>query len=160
MSWNVAYGERTPHSGKFALPQGDALLANSNDVTTMPLKRLLIVDDEESIQKVVRLSLKMEASWDTITASSGPECIRQAEIHQPDAILLDVMMPEIDGIATFEALHDNPKTQSIPVILLTAKTQTAEKRLFQKLGVAGVITKPFNPLTLASQIAKLLDWSL
>lgn len=126
----------------------------------MQLKRLLIVDDEESIQKVVRLSLKMEASWDTITASSGPECIRQAEIHQPDAILLDVMMPEIDGIATFEALHDNPKTQSIPVILLTAKTQTAEKRLFQKLGVAGVITKPFNPLTLASQIAKLLDWSL
>ncbi|MEM7771372.1 MAG: response regulator [Cyanobacteria bacterium P01_E01_bin.6] len=126
----------------------------------MNSKRLLIVDDEESIQKVVSLSLKMEANWNTITASSGQEGIRQAEIHQPDAILLDVMMPEIDGIATFEALHRNPKTKPIPVILLTAKTQTSEKRLFQKLGVAGVITKPFNPLTLASQIVELLNWSL
>ena len=126
----------------------------------MQPKRILVVDDEESIQKVVRLSLKMEASWDTITASSGQEGIRQAEIHQPDAILLDVMMPEIDGIATFEALNRNPKTQAIPVILLTAKTRTSEKRLFQNLGVAGVITKPFNPLTLASQMAKLLDWSV
>ncbi|NER82076.1 MAG: response regulator [Leptolyngbya sp. SIO1D8] len=126
----------------------------------MQSKRVLVVDDEESIQKVVSLSLKMEASWEIITASSGQEGINQAELHQPDAILLDVMMPEIDGIATFEALHDNPKTQPIPVILLTAKTGTAEKRLFQKMGVAGVITKPFNPLTLASQIAKLLNWSL
>ncbi|MEO0535954.1 MAG: response regulator [Cyanobacteria bacterium P01_A01_bin.123] len=125
----------------------------------MQSKQILVVDDEESIQKVVSLSLKMEANWDIVTASSGRDGIRQAEIHQPDAILLDVMMPEIDGIATFEALHDNAKTQSIPVILLTAKTRTAEKRLFQKIGVAGVITKPFNPLTLASQIAKLLNWS-
>ncbi|MEO1519639.1 MAG: response regulator [Cyanobacteria bacterium J06633_2] len=126
----------------------------------MNLKRLLIVDDEESIQKVVRLSLKMEAGWETIGASSGKEGIRQAELHQPDAILLDVMMPEIDGITTFGQLHQNPKTQQTPVILLTAKTQTSEKRLFQKLGVAGVITKPFNPLTLASQIAELLNWSI
>ena len=70
------------------------------------------------------------------------------------------MMPEIDGIATFKSLHENPQTQSIPVILLTAKTRTAEKRLLQKIGVAGVITKPFNPLTLASQVAKLLNWSI
>lgn len=126
----------------------------------MQSKQILVVDDEESIQKVVRLSLKLEANWNIVTASSGQEGIHQAEVHQPDAILLDVMMPEIDGIATFEALHDNPKTQSIPVILLTAKTRAAEKRLFQNLGVAGVITKPFNPLTLASQIAKLLNWSI
>ncbi|MEM9002454.1 MAG: response regulator [Cyanobacteria bacterium P01_F01_bin.86] len=123
-------------------------------------KCVLVIDDEESIQKVVKLSLKMEASWETITASSGQEGIRQAEMHQPDAILLDVMMPEIDGIATFETLNENPQTQSIPVILLTAKTGTSEKRLFQKIGVAGVITKPFNPLTLASQVAKLLGWSI
>ncbi len=123
-----------------------------------PPKRILIVDDEESIQKVVSLSLKLEASWESITASSGKEGIRQAEDHCPDAILLDVMMPELDGIATFEALGSNPKTESIPVILLTAKTRTAEKKLFQKLGVAGVILKPFNPLSLASEISKLLAW--
>ncbi|MGD1908741.1 MAG: response regulator [Leptolyngbyaceae cyanobacterium] len=126
----------------------------------MTLKRVLVVDDEESIQKVVSLSLKMEANWDIVTASSGQEGIAQAELHGPDVILLDVMMPEMDGIATFEALCENPRTQTIPVVLLTAKTRTAEKRLFQKIGVAGVITKPFNPLTLASQIASLLDWPL
>ncbi|MGB3295582.1 MAG: response regulator [Phormidesmis sp.] len=123
-------------------------------------KRILIVDDEESIQKVVSLSLKLEASWESITASSGKEGIRQAEVHHPDAILLDVMMPELDGIATFEALGNNPKTSAIPVILLTAKTRTAERRLFQNIGVAGVILKPFNPLALASEIAKLLDWTI
>ncbi len=125
-----------------------------------PPKRILIVDDEESIQKVVSLSLKMEASWESLRASSGVEGIHQAEIHQPDAILLDVMMPEMDGIETFSALENNPKTQGIPVIFLTAKTQASEKRLFQSIGVAGVITKPFKPLALASTIAQLLDWSL
>lgn len=123
-------------------------------------KCILIVDDEESIQKVVRLSLRLEASWESITASSGKEGIAQAEKHYPDAILLDVMMPDLDGISTFEALDKNPKTCSIPVILLTAKTRAAEKRLFQTMGVAGVIIKPFTPLTLASQIAKLLNWTL
>lgn len=123
-----------------------------------PPKRILIVDDEESIQKVVKLSLKMEASWESITASSGMEGIRQAEIHQPDAILLDVMMPDMDGVETFAALQNNPKTKAIPVILLTAKTQSAEKRLFQEMVVSGVITKPFKPLALASTISQLLQW--
>ncbi|PZO12924.1 MAG: two-component system response regulator [Leptolyngbya foveolarum] len=123
-----------------------------------PPKRILIVDDEESIQKVVRLSLKMEASWESITASSGVEGIRQAEIRQPDAILLDVMMPDMDGVETFAALQNNPKTRAIPVILLTAKTQSAEKRLFQEMGVSGVIIKPFKPLALASTISQLLQW--
>ncbi|KPQ35429.1 MAG: Response regulator [Phormidesmis priestleyi Ana] len=126
----------------------------------MPAKSVLIIDDEVSIQKVVSLSLKMEANWSVITASSGKEGILQAEHHLPDVILLDVMMPELDGIATFEALRDNPVTHSIPVILLTAKTRADDKQLFQKLGVAGVITKPFPPLTLASKIAQMVNWSL
>ncbi len=123
-------------------------------------KRILIVDDEESIQKVVSLSLKMEANWESVLASSGAEGIQQAEIHQPDAILLDVMMPVMDGIDTFSALENNPKTRAIPVIFLTAKTQASEKRLFQETGVAGVITKPFEPLALAATISQLLHWSL
>ena len=126
----------------------------------MSTKSVLIIDDEVSIQKVVSLSLQMEANWTVLTASSGQEGIRQAERHRPDVILLDVMMPEVDGIATFEALQNNPITQTIPVVLLTAKTRTAEKQLFEKLGVAGVITKPFPPLALASEIAKLVDWTM
>lgn len=123
-------------------------------------KLILVIDDEEPIQKVVGLSLKMEADWQIICASSGPEGITLAEASQPDAILLDVMMPEVDGIQTFERLSNNLQTKDIPVILLTAKTGTAEKRLFQKIGVTGVITKPFDPLSLASQIAKLTGWLL
>ncbi|MEL6128774.1 MAG: response regulator [Cyanobacteria bacterium J06627_3] len=126
----------------------------------MKTKRILVIDDEESIQKVVSLSLKMEANWEIICASSGKDGLREAEVQQPDAVLLDVMMPEMDGIATFERLNNNLQTKAIPVILLTAKTGTAEKRLFQKIGVTGVITKPFNPLALASQMAKLLGWQL
>lgn len=126
----------------------------------MTSKLILLIDDEEPIQKVVRLSLEMEANWQIICASSGKAGVYQAEKHQPDAILLDVMMPEIDGITTFERLRNNLQTKAIPVILLTAKTGTAEKRLFQKIGVTGVITKPFNPLTLASQMARLLKWQL
>jgi two-component system, OmpR family, alkaline phosphatase synthesis response regulator PhoP len=69
-----------------------------------------------------------------------------------------VMMPEMDGIATFKALQSNPETQQIPVIFLTAKAQTAEKRQFNDLGVSGVITKPFNSLDLPDQITKILHW--
>lgn len=123
-------------------------------------KLILVIDDEEPIQKVVSLSLKMEADWQIICASSGREGVTLAETRQPDAILLDVMMPEVDGITTFERLHNNLQTKNIPVILLTAKTGTAEKRLFQKIGVTGVITKPFDPLSLASQIARLIGWQL
>ncbi len=126
----------------------------------MTHKRILIIDDEEAIQKVVKLSLKMEAEWDVLTATSGPEGVTNAETEQPDAILLDVMMPDMDGIATFKALQSNAKTEPIPVIFLTAKAQTAEKRQFSNVGVAGVITKPFNSLTLASEIAKILGWPL
>ena len=126
----------------------------------MTSKLILVIDDEQPIQKVVRLSLRMEANWQTVCAVSGQEGVHLAETRQPDAILLDIMMPEIDGISTFEMLHNNLLTKDIPVIVLTAKTGTAEKRLFQKIGVTGVITKPFDPLTLASQMAKLLGWQL
>jgi CheY-like chemotaxis protein len=124
----------------------------------MSSKRVLIVDDEETIQTVVQFGIRMAAGWDVLAASSGPKGIQTAETEQPDVILLDVMMPEMDGIATFKALQSNPETQQIPVIFLTAKAQTAEKRQFNDLGVSGVITKPFNSLDLPDQITKILHW--
>lgn len=126
----------------------------------MAEKRILIIDDEQAIQAVASLSLKLEADWQVITANSGTEGIIIAGQEQPDAILLDVMMPILDGIETFKQLQQGPLTRNIPVILLTAKAQAAEQQQFQSLGVAGVITKPFNSLTLASQIAQVLGWSL
>lgn len=121
-------------------------------------KRVLIIDDEEAIQTVVKFGLKMSVGWDVLTANSGLEGIQCAQAEQPDIILLDVMMPEMDGLATFERLRRHPETQSIPVILLTAKAQASEKRVFQKTGVNGVITKPFNSLDLAGEITHILSW--
>lgn len=121
-------------------------------------KRVLIIDDEEAIQTVVKFGLKMSVGWDVLTANSGPEGIDRAQVEQPDIILLDVMMPEMDGLTTFQHLRHHPQTSTIPIILLTAKAQASEKRIFQKTGVNGVITKPFNSLDLAGEITRILDW--
>ncbi len=123
-------------------------------------KCILLIDDEETIQEVVQVGIEIEAGWQVAIASSGMEGIALAQAKKPDVILLDVMMPDMDGISTLSELKANQKTQSIPVILLTAKTQTADKNQFQNLGVIGVITKPFNSMTLASRIAKILQWKL
>ncbi len=125
----------------------------------MTEKRILIIDDEESIQTVVEFGLKMTAGWEVISASSGNEGISRAQTEPLDMILLDVMMPEMDGLATFRALQLNDQTRSIPVIFLTAKAQASEKRLFHETGVNGIITKPFNALELAQQICQVLNWT-
>ena len=123
-------------------------------------KNILLIDDEETIQEVVQVGIEIEAGWQVAIASSGLEGINLAQNQQPDAILLDVMMPDLDGISTLSRLKANVKTRTIPVIFLTAKTQAAEKDQFKSLGVVDVITKPFNSMTLASQIAKILGWKL
>ncbi|MGI0494326.1 response regulator [Alkalinema pantanalense CENA528] len=121
-------------------------------------KHILIVDDEMDIQAVARLALQTVAGWQVTTASSGAEGIAQAQRLQPDAILLDVMMPEVDGLSTLQQLHTHPKTRSIPVILMTAKTQLPGMEHFSTLGIAAVITKPFKAMQLAQQIAQALAW--
>jgi CheY-like chemotaxis protein len=123
-------------------------------------KSILLIDDEETIQEVVQVGIEIESDWQVAIASSGLEGINLAQSQQPDAILLDVMMPEMDGIDTLSHLKSNHKTSAIPVIFLTAKAQAEEKNQFQSLGVVDVITKPFNSLTLASQIATILGWKL
>lgn len=126
----------------------------------MTKKNILLIDDEETIQEVVQVGIEIEAGWQVVTASSGLAGIDLAQNHRPDAILLDVMMPNLDGIDTLSRLKSNDKTSNIPVIFLTAKAQAEEKKQFQNLGVVDVITKPFNSMTLASQIAKILGWEL
>lgn len=124
----------------------------------MSSKRVLIIDDEETIQKVVQFGIRMAAGWDVLAASSGSNGIQTAQAEQPDVILLDVMMPDMDGIDTFRLLQAHPETEQIPVILLTAKAQTSEKQQFHDLGISGVITKPFNALDLPDRITKILRW--
>ena len=122
------------------------------------MHRLLIVDDEDDIREVAALSLEATANWEILTASSGREGMVVAAAEKPDAILMDVMMPEMDGPTTFKQMQQNPAIAGIPVVLLTAKVQGVDQRRFAGLGVAGVLFKPFDPLTLASQICEVLGW--
>lgn len=120
--------------------------------------RILIIDDEDDIREVAALSLESVAGWEVIVAGSGPQGLARAIEYQPDAILLDVMMPGMDGPTTFRELRKNPATSGIPVLLLTAKVQSSDQRRFADLGVDGVLFKPFDPLTLHKQIATTLGW--
>jgi CheY-like chemotaxis protein len=124
------------------------------------MRRILIIDDEEDIREVAALSLEATAGWEVLTASSGAEGIRVAAESSPapDAILMDVMMPEMDGPTTFRQMQQNPALVRIPVLLLTAKVQGVDQRRFAGLGFAGVLFKPFDPLTLAAQVSEKLGW--
>lgn len=121
--------------------------------------RILIIDDEDDIREVAALSLETVAGWEVTTASSGALGLQRAIDYQPDAILLDVMMPGMDGPSTFRELRKNPATAHIPVLLLTAKVQSTDQRRFADLGVNAVLFKPFDPLTLSTQIAGVLGWN-
>jgi CheY-like chemotaxis protein len=125
----------------------------------MPVRRILIIDDEDDIREVAALSLESVAGWQVTTASSGAEGMRIATTELPDAILMDVMMPAMDGPTTFREMQKLPELASIPVILLTAKVQGVDQRRFAGLGVTAVLFKPFDPLTLAEQMADALGWS-
>jgi CheY-like chemotaxis protein len=122
-------------------------------------RKILIIDDEDDIREVAALSLESVAGWEVVTASSGSQGLARAAEHQPDAILLDVMMPGMDGPTTFRELRKNPVTAKIPVLLLTAKVQNSDQRRFADLGVESVLFKPFDPLTLADQISGALGWN-
>jgi CheY-like chemotaxis protein len=120
---------------------------------------ILVIDDEDDIREVAALSLETVAGWQVFTANSGAQGLARAVEHQPDAILLDVMMPGMDGPTTFRELRKNPATARIPVLLLTAKVQSSDQRRFADLGVEAILLKPFDPLTLSTQIASILGWS-
>lgn len=123
----------------------------------MPIKRVLLAEDEEDIQKVARMSLKFQGGVDVVVASNGEECLQCAERETFDVILLDAMMPKLDGYETCRRLKANPNTRDIPVIFLTAKTQAYEVKQGLELGAIGYLTKPFEPTTLFRQIVELVE---
>ncbi|NJK64583.1 MAG: response regulator [Synechococcaceae cyanobacterium SM2_3_1] len=104
------------------------------------------------------ISLVTMAGWQILEAESGREGIAMAEATQPDAILLDYMMPEMDGPMTLQQLQTNPSTATIPVIILTALLASSHKTELLKQGAKGLITKPFDPVKLKDEIAQILGW--
>lgn len=121
-------------------------------------RRILIIDDDDDIRVVVQLALQKFCGWSAIAAETGRLGIEQARLNELDVILLDVSMPDMDGFVVFQQLQTDPNTRSIPVILLTAKVLTIDRQQFATMPVAGVITKPFDPVTIGTQITRLLRW--
>ncbi|MBZ4399021.1 response regulator [Myxococcus sp. MISCRS1] len=120
------------------------------------LRKVMLVDDEEDIRAIGRLSLSRVGKWDTVLAASGAEALSKAAEELPDLILLDVMMPGMDGPTTFGELRKQAATSSTPIIFMTAKVQKQEVERYLGLGAVGVISKPFDPMTLPKEIRKLV----
>lgn len=121
------------------------------------MSRILYIDDEPDIREVAQMALELAAGFDVRTAASGEEGLHQAAAWRPDLILLDVMMPGMDGPTVLKKLQDNPETASIPVVFITARTQAQEVAALQALGARGVIAKPFDPMGLGDQASRYLE---
>ncbi|MCS7002946.1 MAG: response regulator [Dehalococcoidia bacterium] len=121
------------------------------------LRTILMVEDEPDIRAIAKLALEAIGGFTVRVAESGHEALRVAPVVQPDLILLDVMMPGMDGLATFAALRQLPALSRTPVVFMTAKVQRHEVEHYTSLGALDVISKPFDPMTLASTIAGI--WS-
>ncbi len=116
------------------------------------LKRLLFVEDEPDIQVVACLALEAIGKFQVEICSSGREALEKASGFGPDLILLDVMMPGMDGPTTLGALREQPQTATTPVIFMTAKVQPYEVAEYKRLGALDVIAKPFDPMQLSANI--------
>ena len=124
----------------------------------MTAKRILVIDDDNGIRDLIAMVLEANAEWTVLTAASGGEGLEAAEVEQPDAIVLDMVMPDMDGRATLEKLQAKGATQNIPTILLTASTHLVPQEVLGNSQVLGVLTKPFEVIQLAEQIREMLHW--
>lgn len=123
----------------------------------MTIQTVMMVDDEEDIRKVGEISLSMVGRWRAVMACGAEQALELAARENPDVILLDVMMPRVDGPTTFAWLRESSATAKIPIIFMTAKVQTQEVNRYLSLGAAGVIPKPFDPMELPAQIRRLIE---
>ena len=119
--------------------------------------KVLVVDDEDDIRRIAALSLSAVGGMDVCEAAGGAAGLRQAREERPDVVLLDMMMPGMDGVETFHALKADPETAGIPVVFLTAKGMSSEGERVRSLGARGVLVKPFDPMALPRLLRGLLD---
>ncbi len=122
----------------------------------MPSKKIMAVDDERHIVRLIQVNLE-RSGFQVITAFDGPDALKKVETDRPDLIVLDVMMPKMDGFEVLKRLQANPETREIPVIMLTAKAQDADVFRGWASGVSAYLTKPFNPLELITFVKRILS---
>ncbi|MEM6295270.1 MAG: response regulator [Myxococcota bacterium] len=123
----------------------------------MAICKVVLCDDDPDIRAIGEISLRDVGGWDVVCVNDGFAALTAAREEKPDLILLDIMMPRLDGPGTFEKLQADPQCADIPVVFMTAKAQRHELRGYTELGAAGVIAKPFDPLTLPDDIRSLLN---
>ena len=122
-----------------------------------PLKKIMLVEDDSDIQLVTRLSLEIGGGYDVRVCGSGAEAVHSAETYWPDLVLLDVMMPDMDGLATMDALRELPEMAATPIVFFTANTQHQVRQDLLQRGAAGVIIKPVEPQALVQQIREIWE---
>lgn len=123
----------------------------------MTIEKVLLVDDDPRIRKIAQISLEGVGGWKVSLVASGFEAIEAATKEKPDVILLDVMMPEMDGPTTLAKIRENKEIAEVPVIFFTAKVQKQELDSYLALGAAGIISKPFDPMKLPAEIQEIVD---
>lgn len=121
-------------------------------------RTVLVVDDDDDVRRLAVMSLSRVGGYEVTSVSSGSECLAAVAASAPDAIVLDVMMPVMDGPATLHALRDSPSGHDVPVVFLTAGVIEADMERLRALPVAGVLQKPFDPMQLPGQLAAVLGW--
>lgn len=121
------------------------------------LKTILYVDDEPDIREVVQMSLSLVEGLDVQTCESGERALQLLPELNPDLVLLDVMMPGMDGPSTLQKMRTLPRLAKIPVVFMTAKAMPQEVARFRELGAAWVIPKPFDPITLGKQVIAIWE---
>ena len=117
-------------------------------------KKILAVDDEKHIVRLVEITLQREG-YEVVTASNGAEALEKVATEKPDLVIMDVMMPEMDGLQALQKLKDDPATASVPVIMLTAKAQDSDVFQGWKSGADLYLTKPFNPQELMTFVRRI-----
>jgi CheY-like chemotaxis protein len=132
-------------------------LMSQSDHSISP-KRILVIDDEASIRFILKACLEDMAGWEVSIASSGQEGILKAKSDHPNLILLDISMPELDGIQVLKILQSDAQTASIPVIFLTAYATQVDRRKDPLPGVIRMLGKPFDPVSLIGEIADAMGW--
>lgn len=119
------------------------------------LRKILMVEDDTDIQTVAQMSLEMVGGYEVLVCSGGQEALEVVDTFSPDLVLLDVMMPDMDGPTVLRNLRARPSTESIPVIFMTAKAQAHEVASYRGMGALGVVSKPFDPMTLPDTVAEI-----
>lgn len=135
------------------------IVVDVDEMLTMnkQIEKVLLVDDDQNIRLVAQMALEGLTNWKVLLAESGSEALKVALVEKPDLVILDMMMPNMDGPTTFAKLLEQGSLSQVPVIFMTAKVQTHEVENHLKLGAAGVIAKPFDPMLLPKEIMQIVD---